>query len=50
MSGYVDDPRVREDLHAHDVEFLPKPFTTDQLVGKVLTAMARQREQEAKVS
>lgn len=39
-SGYVDDPRLRDDLRDLTLEFLPKPFTADQLSRALARAMS----------
>jgi signal transduction histidine kinase/ActR/RegA family two-component response regulator len=49
-SGYVDDPAVRSDLRDLDVDFLPKPFTVEALMGTLTTAMRRQRRASANAS
>jgi DNA-binding NtrC family response regulator len=35
MSGYSDDPAVRRRMRSRAVDFLPKPFTLDDLSRKV---------------
>jgi len=41
ISGYVDDPRLRDDLRDLTLEFLPKPFTAAQLSHALARAMGR---------
>jgi len=38
VSGYVDDPSLRDDIATLEVEFLSKPFTTDELLEKLRAA------------
>ena len=35
MSGYADDTKIQHGLSNQDIEFLPKPFTPDDLAWKV---------------
>jgi two-component system cell cycle sensor histidine kinase/response regulator CckA len=35
MSGYTDDATGQHGLSDRDVDFLPKPFTPEQMVKKV---------------
>jgi DNA-binding NtrC family response regulator len=35
MSGYADEPNLRRSLPDPDIEFLPKPFTLQELEEKV---------------
>jgi two-component system cell cycle sensor histidine kinase/response regulator CckA len=39
MSGYSDDPAVRRRVRRRAVDFLPKPFTLNDLAGKVRQAL-----------
>jgi DNA-binding NtrC family response regulator len=39
MSGYTDDPAVRRRVRRRSVDFLPKPFTLNDLAGKVRAAL-----------
>ena len=41
MSGYTDDAIVRDGLAARDVDFLPKPFSPQELIRKVLGVQLR---------
>ena len=38
-SGYVDDPRVGEEVERHGLPFLPKPFTGEQLAFALREAL-----------
>lgn len=44
ISGYVDDPALREDIAQGRLEFLAKPFTRQELVGKVQQLLQLDRE------
>jgi two-component system, cell cycle sensor histidine kinase and response regulator CckA len=46
ISGYVDDPMLRDDLRRSNVEFLAKPFTAEQLIDKVFVAMERAGDEQ----
>ena len=40
MSGYTEDPVVREGVMGRNVPFLQKPFTPDLLANKILEVLA----------
>jgi two-component system cell cycle sensor histidine kinase/response regulator CckA len=47
VSGYAEES-VRQDIaDDHSVEFLPKPYSLDQINGKVKEVLAAQRGQGA---
>ncbi len=43
MSGYTDDPEMRQGIEESDAAFLPKPFTPSTVAAKVREVLARLR-------
>jgi two-component system, cell cycle sensor histidine kinase and response regulator CckA len=50
MSAFPAEVLVREGLANPDVLFLAKPFTRDELIGKVFQALAQARKQNGEKS
>ena len=46
MSGYTDDAIVQHDLADPGLEFIQKPFSTDELAYRIREVLDSQREQE----
>ena len=50
MSGYVDDPSLRADASRLGVEFVAKPFETEELVEKLRAAIGDHRRASERVA
>lgn len=48
MSGFNDDPQVREAIDKHHAEYLRKPFTPSELSAHISRALGRAREAQDK--